>query len=106
MLFEDKSSSLSRGREWKSLLSRECREFWVRFKTSKCRSPWKTPGTRCERELLRKFRILSCGTDLNANAGSWCSWLSCKCSVRVCGGKPEGTWASPCRLQSTECEDE
>lgn len=106
MLFDDKSSSRSCGREWKSLLSRECREFWVRFKTCKCWSPWKTPGARSESELLYKFRVLRCGTDLNAKAGSWCIWLSCKCSVRVWGGKSGGISARPCRLQSTDREGE
>lgn len=106
MLFDDKSSSLRRGREWKSLLSREWREFWVRFKTCKCWSPWNAPGARFERELLHKFKDVSCGTDLNAKAGSWCIWLSCKCSVRVWGGKSEGISARPCWLQSTELEDE
>ena len=106
ILFDDKSSSLSCGREWNSLLSRECREFWVKFKTCKCWSPWKTPGVRFERELLYKFKVVRCGTDLNAEVGSWWIWLSCKCSVRVWGGKSEGISARPCRLQSTEFEGE
>ena len=106
MLLDDKSSFLSCEREWKCLLSRECREFWVRFKTCKCWSPWKAPGARSERELLCKFKVLSCGTDLNAKAGSWCIWLSCKCSVRVRGGKLGGISARPCWLQSTEFDVE
>lgn len=106
MLFDDKSSSLSWGREWKSLLSRERSEFWVRFKTCKCWSPWKAPGARSERELLDKFKAVSHGTNLNAKAGRRCIWLSCKCSVRVWGGKWEGISARPCWLQSTKFVDE
>lgn len=105
MLLDDTSSSLSWGREWKSLLSKECREFWVRFKTRKCWSPWKAPGARMESELLPRFKVVSCGTDLNAKAESWCIWLSCKCSVKVWGGKSGGISARPLRLQSTEFKD-
>lgn len=83
MLFDDKLSFFSCGREWKSLFFRECREFWVKFKICKCRSLWKVFGVRFERELLYKFKVVSCGIDLNVKVGSWCIWLFCKCSVRV-----------------------
>lgn len=105
-LLNDKSSSLSCGREWKSLFSKECREFWVRFKTCKCWSPWKAPGAKKERELLPKFKAMSCGTDLKAKVGSRCIWLSCKCNLRVWGGKLEGIFTRPWWLQSTEREEE